>query len=273
MVVAVVKSTPSVLRRRSVESLGTVGRFGLLLVAVVGYVARDVARGRFPLSEFMFRVRHLYGVTAVPAILTSIPFGAVVSVQVGALVQQIGAGSLVGAASGMGIIRQGAPLAASLLLAGAAGSALAADFGSRAIREELDAMRVMGIDPVERLVAPAFLALLLVGPALLLIAVVVAVCASFAFAVGVSGISAGGYWQSFGAFASLTDLVFALLKVVTAAIIVAVVAGQRGCEATGGPRGVADAVNRAVVVSVVGIIVSTLVITEIQTALFPVQIG
>ncbi|MFI7000104.1 ABC transporter permease [Nocardia sp. NPDC050175] len=254
-------------------STATIGRSVMLSVAMLRYLVNDIARGRLPFGEFVQQAWHLLKVTAVPAILMAIPFGAVVSVQVGGLVQQVGATSLTGAASGLGIIREGAPLAAGLLLGGAAASAIAADLGARAIREELDAMRVMGVDPVQRLLVPRLLALLAIAPVLLIVIVTVGVGSAYAVAVGVSDVSRGSFWASFGAFATTTDLAVAVVKTAVAAVLVAIIAGLRGLEARGGPRGVADAVNSAVVLSVTMIIFSALLLTQLQTMFLPSRIA
>ncbi len=89
-----------------------------------------------------------------PTILVSIPFGAVISLQVGNLTGQLGAQSFAGATAVLGVVREAAPIAAALIIAGAAGSAICSDMGARKIREEIDAMEVLGVDPLERLVAP-----------------------------------------------------------------------------------------------------------------------
>jgi len=109
-----------------------------------------------------------------PTILVAIPFGVIVSVQVGGLAQQIGASAFSGAVNGIGVLRQGAPLVTSLMIAGAVGSALTSDLGARTVREEVDALRVMGLNPVNRLVAPRLLAAIVVA---LVLNVIVAVTA------------------------------------------------------------------------------------------------
>ncbi|QIS04228.1 ABC transporter permease [Nocardia brasiliensis] len=254
-------------------STATVGRSVALAAAILGHLGNDIRRGRLPFGECVQQAWQLLKVTAIPAILMAVPFGAVVSVQVGGLVQQVGATSLTGAASGLGVIREGAPLAAGLLLGGAAAAAIAADLGARAIREELDAMRVMGVDPVQRLVVPRMLALLAIAPVLLIVIVTVGVGSAYAVAVAVSGVSSGSFWASFGAFATTGDLVMAVVKTLTAAVLVAIIGGLRGLEAHGGPRGVADAVNSAVVLSVTMIIFSALLLTQAQTMFLPSRIA
>lgn len=84
---------------------------------------------------------------------------------------------------------------------------------------------------------------------------------------------AGSYWQSFGAFASVRDVGLAMLKAVIFGFMIAVIGCQRGLEAKGGPKGVADGVNATVVVSTVAIIIVNMIITLIYTVFFPMQLG
>ncbi|WP_019202003.1 ABC transporter permease [Tsukamurella sp. 1534] len=255
------------------KSLSTVGRSVLLAQQIVTWTFRGVVRRNFAVGETVSQAVTLLRVTTLPAILVAIPFGAVVSVQVGALVDTVGANSLVGAASGIGIIRQGAPLATGVLLGGVCASAIAADLGSRTVREELQAMQVMGVDPIARLIAPRMLALILIAPMLLIAIVAVAMLVALAVSVSQFGLSSGGFWSSFGAFSAPADLVFAVLKAETGAVIVGLVAGLRGLEASGGPRGVADGVNSSVVLSITLIFLAFLGLTQIETMFFPSQVA
>jgi phospholipid/cholesterol/gamma-HCH transport system permease protein len=158
-------------------------------------------------------------------------------------------------------------------MGGAAASAIASDFGARAIREELDAMRVLGVDPVRRLVVPRFLALLLIAPNLCVIIIAAGTGAAFLLSVTVNGVAPGSFWNSFGTFAKMTDVWFAIGKSVVFAAIVSIISALRGMEAKGGPRGVADAVNAAVVINVLLIAFANLAITQIQTMFFPMAIA
>lgn len=114
----------------------------------------DLAKRRFPFGEFVRQCAFMASTSVFPTLLVAIPIGVIVSIQVSNIAGQVGATSFSGAATGLGVIRQGAPLVTSLLLAGAVGSAIAADLGSRTIRDEIDAMKVMGVNPIERLISP-----------------------------------------------------------------------------------------------------------------------
>ena len=255
------------------RSIATTGRGVMLAASVLRSTIVDGVKLRLPLGETVVQAWTLFKVTAVPTLLMAIPFGAVVSVQVGGLVNQLGATSLLGAASGLGVIKQGAPMTAGLLMGGAAASAIASDLGARATREELDALRVMGVDPVRHLVVPRFLALILIAPILCAIIIAAAVAASFSVAVVVSDATSGSFWMSFGSFARVTDVYFTIGKVMLFGAIVAIISCLRGMEAKGGPRGVADAVNSSVVLNVVCILMANLAITQLQTMFFPMEMA
>jgi phospholipid/cholesterol/gamma-HCH transport system permease protein len=240
---------------------------------VVRFSVTDAISGRLPAGELIVQAWTLYKVTALPAIMMAVPFGAMVAVQISGLINQVGANSLVGAASGVGIVRQGAPITAGLLMGGAAASAIASDLGARAIREELDALRVMGVDPVRHLVVPRFLALIILAPVLCAVIIASSVAASFILSLAVSDVAPGTYWLSFGAFAKMADVWFAIAKAVVFGAIVGIVSSLRGMEAKGGPRGVADAVNSSVVLNVVGILFANLAITQLQTMFFPMRVA
>lgn len=255
------------------KSLETVGRATKLAAEVARYCVTDTVSRRLPAGELISQAWTLYKVTAFPAILMAIPFGAMVAVQISGLINQVGANSLVGAASGVGIVRQGAPVTAGLLMGGAAASAIASDLGARAIREELDALRVMGVNPVRHLVVPRFLALIVLAPILCAVIIAASIAASFILSLYVSDVAPGTYWVSFGAFAKIVDIWFAIAKATVFAAIVGIVSSLRGMEAKGGPRGVADAVNASVVLNVVGILFANTAITQVQTMFFPMQVG
>ncbi|MGI5217834.1 ABC transporter permease [Nocardia sp. CA-290969] len=233
----------------------------------------DAAQGRFQTRETLLQAWFLIKVTAVPSVLMAIPFGVIVSAQVGNIVSQLGAESMIGAAGGLGVIKQGAPMASALMLGGAGAAAIAADLGARTVREEVDAMRVMGLDPVQRLVVPRIAAMMLVAPLLNVLIVVVGIGSGFLVAVAALDVTPGSYWTSFGAFTTTVDIWVSLVKAFLFGFVVVVIACQRGLEAEGGPRGVADGVNAAVVMSVAVVTVFNTLITQVVTMFFPLRMA
>lgn len=255
------------------SSVATLGR-ALRIGAAASYIGViDAIRGRFQVHETLTQAWFLIRVTAVPSILMAIPFGVIVSAQVGNIVSELGADSMIGAAGGLGVIKQGAPMATAMLLGGAGAAAIAADLGARTVREEVDALRVMGIDPVQRLVVPRIAAMMLVAPLLNILIIFIGVGSGFLVAVSALNVTPGSYWQSFGAFTTSIDVWVSLVKALIFGFLVVVIACQRGLEAKGGPRGVADGVNAAVVMSIAAAVVLNTVITQVVTMFFPVRMA
>jgi phospholipid/cholesterol/gamma-HCH transport system permease protein len=111
-----------------------------------------------------------------------------------------------------------------------------------------------------------------VAPVLSVLIIVIAVAASFVVAIVGQGVVAGSYWQSFGAYASMTDLTICILKSIAFGFVVVIIAARRGLDASGGARGVADAVNASVVLGIVAAMVINLIITQIVALFIPVQV-
>ena len=260
--------------RRTDHGLQTIGRFFELGAQAFTYLITDLVRLRHPWRDTLTQASFIVGVTAIPALLISFPFGVIIAVQVGNLIQQVGATSISGAVGGLGVIGQAAPIMAALLLGGAASSAMTTDLGSRSIRDEVDALRVMGIDPVQRLVTPRVAAILLLAPLLCMFLIFTGLSAGYFVNVAYQGGTPGSYIASFGAYATVGDIVVALLKTWLFGVIVTLIACQRGLETKkGGPRGVADAVNAAVVLGVVNLFVLNLIITVLVAMFMPTKVG
>ena len=234
-------------------------------------VARLMFRRPFQFREFVQQAWFVASVTILPTALVAIPFGAVIALQLGSLSRQIGAQSFTGAASVLAIIREASPIVCALLIAGAGGSAICADLGSRKIRDEIDAMEVLGISPVQRLVVPRVLACTLVAVALNGLVCVVGVAGGYFFNVVLQGGTPGAYLASFSALAQLPDLYAGELKAFIFGIIAAVVASYKGLNAGGGPKGVGDAVNQSVVITFLLLFFVNFVVTAVYFQVVPAK--
>jgi phospholipid/cholesterol/gamma-HCH transport system permease protein len=234
-------------------------------------VFRLTFRRPFQFREFIQQAWFVASVTIVPTALVAIPFGAVIALQLGSLARQIGAQSFIGAASVLAIVREASPIVCALLIAGAGGSAICADLGSRKIRDEIDAMEVLGISPVQRLVVPRVLACTLVAVALNGLVCVVGTAGGYFFNVILQGGTPGAYLASFSALAQLPDLYAGELKAFIFGIIAAVVASYKGLNAGGGPKGVGDAVNQSVVITFLLLFFVNFVITAVYFQIVPAK--
>ena len=257
------------LRGRMNDGVETSGKLVILGYGASKAAVVDIVTRKFSWSEFLLQAWFMTRVSLLPSILVAIPFGIITSVQIGAVASQIGASSFSGAVNGIGVLRQGAPLVVSLMIAGAVGSAICSDLGARTVREEIDALKVMGINPVQRLVAPRIVAALLVSLMLTVFVAMTAMITAFALNVGNGSISSGAYLDSFISFSQIGDLVLAEFKALLFGFIATIVAAHKGLSASGGPKGVADAVNQAVVLSVILLAFVNVAVTQAYVMLFP----
>ncbi|MET3960188.1 phospholipid/cholesterol/gamma-HCH transport system permease protein [Marmoricola sp. OAE513] len=239
------------------------------ITAMVVDVTRAVFTTRFQGREFVEQAWFITSVTLMPTILVSIPFGAVISLQVGSLTGQLGAQSFAGASAVLAVVREAAPIAAALIIAGAAGSAICSDMGARKIREEIDAMEVLGVDPVERLVVPRVLATVFVSLMINGIVIAAGIGGGYYFTVIIQGGSAGAFLSSFTALASLPDLYISMVKAVMFGYLAAIVGAYKGLHAGGGPSGVGRAVNEAVIVAFMVLFALNSILTAIYFQLVP----
>ena len=256
-------------RRHPLAALHTVGDQYVLGVRTIQYFFIDLFSGRFQWNEFLRQGAFMAGTAVLPTILVALPIGVTLSIQFALLANQVGATSLAGAASGLAIIRQAASLVAAVMMASAVGSAITADLGSRTMREETDAMEVMGVSVIRRLVVPRFGAAVMVGMALTGITCFVGFLASYLFNVYFQHGASGSFVATFSSFAEPKDMLLAMMKAIIYGAIVAVVACQKGLSTRGGPTGVADSVNAAVVEAILVLMFVNVGISQLYAMLFP----
>ncbi|HVK21700.1 MAG TPA: ABC transporter permease [Actinokineospora sp.] len=234
-------------------------------------VVVGIFRGPFQAREFIHQFWFIASVSILPAALVSIPFGAVITLQLGSLTSQIGAESFNGAASVLAVIQQASPIVTTLIVAGAGGSAICADLGSRTIREEIDAMQVLGVSPIQRLVVPRVQAAILVAALLNGMVSVVGVCGGYFFNVIMQDGTPGAFLASFSALAQLPDLWVGELKAAIFGFLAGLVAAYRGLNPKGGPKGVGDAVNQSVVITFLLLFFVNFVISVVYLRIVPAK--
>ncbi len=219
--------------------------------------------------EYIDQCWFIAKVTSIPSILISIPFGAVIALHVGSFNKQLGATAATGSAMVLAIVREASPVAAALMIAGAGGAAMTADIGSRKIRDEIDALQVMGINPVHRLVTPRLWASATVGALLVSLVSVAGLGGGYFFNVVVQHVSAGAFLSGFTTLAQPWDLWSSIAKAFVFGMIAGMVACYKGLYAKGGPKGVGDAVNQAVVVTFIFVFFVNFIMTSLYFALVP----
>jgi phospholipid/cholesterol/gamma-HCH transport system permease protein len=256
-------------KRHPLASLTTVGEQFVVGVRTLQYFFIDLMTGRFQWEEFVRQGAFMAGTAVLPTVLVSLPISVTLSVQFAMLAGQVGATSLAGAASGLAVIRQGASMVAAIMMASAVGSAITADLGSRTMREETDAMEVMGVSVIRRLVVPRFAAAIMIGVALTGVVCFVGFFASYLFNVYFQNGASGSFVSTFASFATTDDMILALLKAVIFGAVVAVVSAQKGLSTKGGPTGVANSVNAAVVEAILLLMIFNVAISQLYVMLVP----
>ena len=165
-------------------------------------------------------------------------------------------------------VREFAPFVSAIIVAGVAGTAITADLGARKIREELDALQVLGVDPIKNIVVPRFLALMLITGLLDVYAILFGISGGL-FAELAYSEPFGGFFATLFSNASVTDLWASILKCSMFGAIVAVVCCYKGMNASGGAEGVGRAVNEAVVISLLAVFAFNYVFTQTLLATHP----
>jgi phospholipid/cholesterol/gamma-HCH transport system permease protein len=209
----------------------------------------------------------------VPAILAMTAFGVGLACDFfGGIVRLLGTADRLGGGIGIGFLREPGVWVAIMILAGVAGSSMCADLGARKIRDELDALKVLGVDEMRGLIIPRVLALTLTGPILGTITVFIAWLSTY-IAVPVafhsSTVTEAGFLVTFKAFVSPLDLINFLIKLTCAGFLVGVVSVYKGINSSGGTEGVGRAVNEAVLISFFGVWMINILFNTTFLSLFP----
>jgi phospholipid/cholesterol/gamma-HCH transport system permease protein len=196
------------------------------------------------------------GVESVPIILlTGLFSGMVLAFQTANQLLRLGGEGFVGGLIAVSIAREAAPVFAAVVIAGRVGAGMAAEIGTMAVTEQVDALTVMGTDPVRYLVVPRVLALVTMLPVLVLLANVIGYIGGYAVSVAV-GVPGSLFLSSVRQFLDVEDVTGGLAKAAAFGLIIAMVSCGRGLRTTGGADGVGRSTTGAVVTSITFILVA-----------------
>ena len=213
--------------------------------------------------EFVLQTWFVARVSFMPAVLMSIPFVVLGSYTLNILLLEIGAADFSGAGLAWGAVTQGGPIVTVLVISGVAATAMCADLGARAIREELDAMRVLGINPIQALVVPRVLAATLVSVLLASVVTMVGLVCAFFFSVFLQHITPGAFVAGLTILVGTPEVVICLLKAVVFGLSGSLIACYKGLSVGGGAAGVGNAVNETVVYTFLALFVVNVIATAV----------
>jgi phospholipid/cholesterol/gamma-HCH transport system permease protein len=204
-----------------------------------------------------------------PMVLAVFTFGLMVGILGLNFVGLLGAANRYGQYFFIVNIREFTPWINSMVVAGIIGTALCADLGARRTREELDALAVMGVDPVRKLVLPRVVVTTLLTPALMLVSLFVGIFCGLVSSATYGAVPVADYLDTVLRNLTGVEIALAMVKSTLIGFTVGVVSAQYGLTATGGPIGVGKAVNQSVVLSFVLVFVIDGVLNVVALGLFP----
>lgn len=237
--------------------------------AVGGFVKMCVLTGKallrtpFQTREFILQAWFLMRVAFLPTVAVAIPLTVLIIFTLNILLAEFGAADVSGAGAALGAVTQLGPLVTVLVVAGAGSTAICADIGARTIREEIDALEVLGIDPIHRLVVPRVIASTFVAFLLNGAVITIGLVGGFVFGVYIQNISAGAYVSTLTLVTGLPEVLISIVKALTFGLIAGLVGCYRGLTVSGGAKGVGTAVNETLVLCVIALFAVNVVMTTI----------
>jgi len=250
------------LGRTTVRVIEEVGYIFTLLIESLFWIFFGIFFKQTVRVPAVFSQMMSVGVTAVPiVIILSFAIGVMLAIQIIYNLRIFGAESQVVGGVALSVTREFGPLITSILIAGRSGSALAARIGTMQVNQEIDALRVMGINPVRYLVSPALLALIIMVPTLTFISDLAGIFGGAFYTFFEIGLGYDAYAIQTYDILKIEDIMHGLEKSVIFAMIITLIGVTNGFNVTGGAEGVGKATTRSVVLSISGIVIADMIFT------------
>jgi phospholipid/cholesterol/gamma-HCH transport system permease protein len=232
-------------------------------VYLAGRAVKNIFRGPHYTDDILIQM-DIIGWGSLPVvIMTGFFTGAVMGLQMSRALATYGATGQIGQIVSITLVRELGPVLTALMIAGRNGSGIASELGSMKVTEQIDAMRALGTDPIQKLVTPRLVATSFTLPLLTIIADFMGIFGGFVVASMLLQITASQYWTMAWRSLEFNDVAQGLLKPFAFAIIISLVGCHYGMSTSGGTQGVGRATTQAVVVSSIWIIVVTFFIGRI----------
>jgi phospholipid/cholesterol/gamma-HCH transport system permease protein len=222
-----------------------------------------IPRKPFAWREFLLQSWFVARVSMLPTVMLAIPFTVLLVFTFNILLVEFGAADFSGTGAAYGTVTQIGPVVTVLVVAGAGATAMCADLGARTIREELDALKVMGINPIQALVVPRVLAATFVAVMLSSVVILVGIIGGFFFSVYVQHVTPGAFVAGMTLITGLPDVVIALVKAGLFGLAAGLIACYKGISVGGGPAGVGNAVNETVVYTFMALFAINIITTAV----------
>ena len=220
-------------------------------------------RPPFAWREYLNQSWFVARVSILPALMLTLPYSVLLVFIFSILLTEFGAADFSGTGAAIGTVNQIGPIVTVLVVSGAGATAMCADLGARTIREELDALRVMGINPIQALVVPRVLAATTVSLALASTVILVGLTGAFLFTVSIQHVSPGAFVAGLTVLTGAADIIVALTKATLFGLAAGLIACYKGISVGGGPAGVGNAVNETVVFTFMVLFTINVIVTAV----------
>jgi phospholipid/cholesterol/gamma-HCH transport system permease protein len=259
-----------------VIAIAAAGRLMLTFVAYLGElcllvasVAESLWHGKKRMRLILQQIAEI-GFRSQPVVMVTGAFtGAVLTAQSLFQFEKFGMETMGGALVSVSMLRELGPVVTGLMLAGRVGASMAAEIGTMKVTEQIDALRVMNVSPIDYLVTPRLLAMFIAIPLLIGESAALGIIAANIVGIEVFGVGEA-YWKyQMGNFTDMTDIAFALIKGVSFGFIIIIVSCHQGLHASQGAAGVGRGTTRAMVFSSLLILVTNFFLTLLLNLFFP----
>jgi len=246
--------------RLTMRFLEDAGEIVLLFIQAFLWLLRPPFR-----IHLMFKQMEFVGVQSINVVLlTGLFTGGVFALQTYHGFSMFGAESLVGSTVALALTRELGPVLTALMVTGRAGSAMAAELGSMRVSEQIDALYVMAVSPIQYLVLPRIVAAVIMLPVLTVICDYVGIIGGYIVGVKVLGINEGIFIAKIVEYLDIEDISMGLVKAAFFGLLFALIGCYKGFYTTGGAEGVGRSTTEAVVLASVSILAADYVLTAIM---------
>jgi phospholipid/cholesterol/gamma-HCH transport system permease protein len=227
-----------------------------------------IVQGPFFLKETIAAAARMSIQCVLPVVAILFPTGMISALMGLKVMALFGTERLLSSLLAQSIVKEMAPSLAGIMIAAQAGSAIAGELGTMAVKEELDALRVMGVDPIKLVVLPRLIALTIICPLIAVLATFSGMMGGFLVAVFVKGLNLGVFLSNLYAFVTLGDLFSGLLKAAVFGLAIGIIACYNGVHVQGGAVGVGKAANNTVVSSILAVAILNYILSLVLLKVF-----
>lgn len=238
-------------------------------VVLAGETFANMFRRPFAWRELLDQIWFVARVSIVPTIMLSMPYTVLIVFTLNVVLLEVGAGDLSGAGAALASVTQVGPVVTAIVVSGAGATAMCADLGARTIREEIDAMTVIGVNPIQALVVPRVIAATFVAVMLYSVVAVVGLTGSFVFVVFVQHVTPGSFIAGMILLTGLPQVIVSLVKALLFGLSAGLIACYKGLSVGGGPTSVGNAVNETVVFAFMALFLINILATAFGVKVAP----